>query len=547
MESPRPLPARAARFAALERPGLDVLVVGGGITGAGLALDLALRGLSVALVERGDWACATSSASSRLIHGGLRYLEQFEFALVRESCLERGFLLRNAAGLVWPERFVFPIHRGGPVGRAKLAAGLLLYAAVSVPRTLGFPRLLSGDAVRRALPQARTQDLAGGGSYLDAATDDARLALAVVLTAMEAGAHALSRVEATAIENGASGAAVTLLDRLSGDRCEVRARACVLAGGPFTDRLRSLAGLSGHWVAPTRGTHILVPRERLPTDGAVIFNSPVDGRVLFLIPWPRSTVIGTTDLDAAPDVPPRATRAEVRYLLESANGLAPGAGLSEEDVIATYSGLRPLLAADEANPSARSREERMLREGSIYTIAGGKLTGYRAMAEKLGARIARDLGKGLGGARSPTRSARLRGALPERVPRPAWSSLDGTRPRNDEAALATAWSKRYGTLAPFVAESCGRAPEGARALDAETLLGEVDFAVRFEDSLAASDFLFRRSDLAFAEPAQRSRASTAVLERMAEIHAWSKERLLREKADLEEHFGRMEAWRKDPA
>jgi len=210
-------PTRAQRFAELERRAPDVLVVGGGITGAGLALDLAARGVRVALVERDDWASATSSASSRLIHGGLRYLEQFEFGLVRDSCLERGLLLRNAAGLVWPERFVFPLHRGGPVGRLKLAAGLGLYTLVSVPRVLGLPRMHGRATVERWIPGVRSEGLRGGGSYLDGGTHDARLTLAVVLSALERGAIALSRVEALALESGTSGARVRLRDRLSGE------------------------------------------------------------------------------------------------------------------------------------------------------------------------------------------------------------------------------------------------------------------------------------------------------------------------------------------
>src|SRR6185503_12324060 len=161
-------------------------------------------------------------------------------------------------------------------------------------------------------------------------------------------------------------------------------RAVILAGGPFTDGLRERAGLGRGWIRPTRGSHVLVPRERLPTDGAVIFPSPLDGRVMFLIPWPRYTVIGTTDLDTDGESPVRATLAEVRYLLASANGLVPGAELGPADVVSTWAGLRPLLAANGDSPSARSREERVEREGSIYTIAGGKLTGFRSMAERLG-------------------------------------------------------------------------------------------------------------------------------------------------------------------
>ena len=547
MHQPGPLPSRGTRRAALHEGEHDVLVVGGGITGAGIALDLALRGLRVALVERGDWGGQTSSASSRLIHGGLRYLEQFEFGLVRDSCLERGLLLRNAAGLVWPESFVFPVHHGRGVGRAKLMAGLWLYTAVSVPRVLGRPRLLSRGAVQRSLPGVRPDDLRGGGSYLDGATDDARLTLAVVGTAMDAGAVALSRTEVRTIEKdpGPLGATAELRDLRTGETAEVRARAVVLAGGPFTDELRQRAGLEGRWVQPTRGTHVTVPRERLPTDGAVIFPSGVDGRIMFLIPWPRYTVIGTTDLDASPELPVRATRAEVRYLLESANELVPEAALTEADVVSSWAGLRPLLAANEADPSARSREERVEREGGLYTIAGGKLTGFRSMAEKLGARLCADLQKGDDSPRSPTRDRKLRGALAEPVARPAWSSLDPSgRPRFPEGeALEHAWTKRYGALKEAVVEACGRAEQGRLALDHETLLGEVDWAVRFEDCLTPVDFYFRRTDLGYG-PRDAARANAPmVLERLAGLLAWDADTQARERQSLLEKLDEPHAWR----
>ncbi len=540
------VPTRAQRFAELEREPPEVLVIGGGITGAGLALDLALRGLRTALVERDDWAAATSSASSRLIHGGLRYLEQFEFGLVRDSCLERGLLLRNAAGLVWPESFVFPIHRGGPTGLAKLAAGLGLYTLVSVPRVLGLPRLLSPRAVARRVPGIRANGLRGGGAYLDGATHDARLTLAVVLSAVAQGALALSRVEVRALENGRSGARVLLHDRLSGEERSLTPRAVILAGGPSTDALRALAGLPTGWIRPTRGTHVVVERQRLPTDGAVIFPSPVDGRVMFLIPWPRFTVIGTTDLDAAADAPVRATRQEVRYLLDSANRLVPDAGLGEDDVVATWAGLRPLLSADENSPSARSREERVEREGAIYTLAGGKLTAFRSMAESLGARVASDLGRGDARRRSPTRGLRLRGAFQHASARPAWSSLDEAgRARLPREAVEPAWLRRYAALAPAVGELCQRVEAGRTALDAETLLGEVDWAVRHEDCLAARDFFLRRTDLGYGlggrDPAVRER----VLERLAAALGWTGARLALEREDLEHTLAAQHAWRSE--
>lgn len=491
---------RNQRVAALAERTFDVAIVGGGITGCGLALDLALRGLSVALVERGDWGGATSSASSRLVHGGLRYLETGDIALVRESCLERALLLRNAAGLVWPERFVFPVHAGARVGRAKLTAGLWLYTALSLPRALGTPRWLSRDAALRAVPALRTDGLRGGGTYLDAATHDARLALAVMLSAARAGAVCVSRCEATAIEHASAGVALAARDLVAQSPLELRAAVCVLAGGPFTSALRACAGLGGEWIAPTRGTHVVVPRERLATDGAVIFTSAVDGRVMFLIPWPRHTVIGTTDVDADPNAPVAPTDAERDYLLASANALAPAAQLRPADVVSAWAGLRPLLRAPEsAAPSQRSREERVEREGNLYTIAGGKLTGYRAMAEKLGARIARELGRGDAAAHSPTRAHALVGALARPVARPGWSSLDA-RGAPVAQSVEQALVERYGALASDVRAHCRTIERGEEALAAGVLRGERSWASEREDALAGSDFLRRRTSLAFTDP-----------------------------------------------
>ena len=542
----RPSAARSARLARLREAELDVLIVGGGITGAGLAQDLGLRGLSVGLVERDDWAAATSSASSRLVHGGLRYLEQFAFGLVRESCLERGLLLRNAAGLVWPEQFLFPVRKGDRVGLAKLAAGLGLYTAVSLPRALGLPRLFGKATVRRRLPAIDRRGLRGGGSYHDGATDDARLCRAIVESALTAGAHCLSRVELETLDPSAqAGAAARLVDRIGGERFELRARAVVLAGGPFTEGLRARAGLSGRWVEPTRGTHIVVPRERLPTDGAVIFPSAIDGRVMFLIPWPRYTTIGTTDLDADADAPVRATRAEVQYLLDSANALAP-VGLTEDDVVSTWAGLRPLLAAPGEDPSARSREERVVREGPIYTIAGGKLTGYRAMAEGLAARLTSELDRGQRGRRSPTRDARLPGAFEAPVARPRWSWLDEDGDPLALDPLATAWSRRYAARADAVARRCAAdeaLPGGSTPLDPETRLGEVDWAVEREDCLGAVDFFLRRTDLGYGPRSTAEAAAKPVLERLATRLQWSPERRQAEQQALDEALQGLHGWR----
>jgi glycerol-3-phosphate dehydrogenase len=547
MEPPNSLPPRRRRLEELRDGLLDVLVVGGGITGCGIALDLAARGLRVAVVERGDWAGATSGASSRLIHGGLRYLEQRELGLVRESCRERGLMMRNAAGLVWPETFTFPIRRSDPIGRARLIAGLWLYTLVSLPRILGRPRILSPEQVGARIPGMTSELLRGGGSYVDGATDDARLTLAVLLTAIEQGAIALSRMEAVALEAGGRGVTARLIDRLGGEEFTIEARATVLAGGPFTDGLRERAGLDAGWVAPTRGAHILVPREKLRTDGAVIFPSTIDGRILFLFAGARVTTIGTTDLDAPANREVRATGAEVDYLLASARDLVPGADLGRDDVISTWAGLRPLLAAREDNPSARSREERLEREGPFWTIAGGKLTAWRSMAEKLGARITVELGSGNAALRSPTRDLRLHGAQRTPPSRPIWSPLSSSSTlRTPARPLEEAWSRRYASLTPAVRACVARVEGGEQPLDEETLLGEVDWAVEREDCLTARDFLFRRTDLALGPRDSVEGIGEMVLERMSGLCAWDEARRSAEGEELRTAIEQIHAWRKDP-
>ena len=550
MPSATPFPTRAERLQELADYDPEVIVVGGGITGAGIALDLSLRGVRTLIVERNDWGSGTSSSSSRLIHGGLRYLEQFEFALVRDSCLERALLLRNAAGMVWPESFLFPIHRGDRVGRIKLAAGLALYTLLSIPRALGIPTMLSARRAAPRIPGVDPAKLRGAGQYLDGATDDARLTLAVVKSAIQAGALAIPRMEMRSLTDQNSGVTISLRDTISQQEHKLNARCAVLAGGPFTEALRHRASLQGDWISPTRGSHIVVHRDRLPTDGAVIFPSKVDGRVMFLIPWPRYTIIGTTDLDADPNLPIRATRQEVEYLLESVRGLIPLTDLDQADVVSTWAGLRPLLAAPKSDPSARSREERIEREGNVFTIAGGKLTGYRSMAEKIGAEICAALGTGNRARHSPTRSHRLYGALAQRSPRPAWSQLDEfgqPQPTSETRARAIAWSKRYSELAESVRKYCASRENGEQQLDPETLLGEVDWAVEQEDCLTLCDFFYRRTDLGLGPRETAVSVLEKVAVRMEKLLGWNQSLMASQRAELLAKLAETHAWRDDPA
>ncbi len=538
------LPAREERIARLANGSFDVLVVGGGITGAGVALELAERGVRVALVERGDWASGTSSASSRLIHGGLRYLEQFQFGLVRESLHERGALLHDAAGFVWPERFTFPILRGDRVRPWKLGLGLELYDFLAGRRRIERSSRIDVDTARLRIPGVGAELLAAG-SYVDGATNDSRLVLATVLSAAAAGAVIASRVEIRSIgTHSPGGVSARATDVESDAPLRILAKRAVLCGGPVTDQLiaRTQDGVEGgrrrQRVSATRGSHVLVPRSRLAVDGAVIFPSAIDGRVMFLLSWPRYTAIGTTDLDAPVDAAPRATGAEVDYLLASANALVSGPDLTRSDVVSTWSGLRPLVAAG-GRPSARSREELIERQEALVVVAGGKLTTFRATARRVAESLRVRRTKGV-------HSVPLRGALAAPLERPSWSSLTGLD-LDRATRLADAHVRRYGTFATSVRERCAAARDGDTALDAETLLGEVDWAVEHEDCRTPTDFLLRRTDCGYGPRDAVEKIHRIVRERMSRLLSWDAHALARADAEWGEVFERMHAFRDDPA
>jgi len=380
---------RAARHAALTAGEFDVLIIGGGITGAGVARDAATRGLRTALVERDDYASGTSSRSSRLVHGGVRYLEHGHFHLVFEASRERRTLLRIAPHLVRPLPFTWPVYRGARVPRWKLGAGLLLYDTLALWRNVAPHRRLDPAAVLDREPALDQTDLVGGAVYYDAATDDARLTLATALGAAAAGAVVTNHAEARAITHDASGRAVgaVVRDTLTGAEVHVAARLVVNAAGPWGDAIRRLDYRPDtETVRGTKGVHVAVPANRVGNRGAVTLVSALDGRVMFVLPAPPHTIIGTTDtpaLSGPDDV--RASEEDISYLLESVNAAFPGAHLLRNDVVSAWAGIRPLVAAhNEGDPSSASREHSIDASPSgVITVTGGKLTTYRAMAAEV--------------------------------------------------------------------------------------------------------------------------------------------------------------------
>lgn len=361
-------------FSALESDVFDVLVIGGGITGAGIARDAAMRGMRVALVEMKEWASGTSSKSSRLIHGGIRYLEHGDIALVRESVREREILLRIAPDLVKPLEFTWPVYRGARLSRWKLRLGLSVYDWLAGKRRGRRHHSLSREQVKALEPSLRADHLVGGASYFDAATDDAGLTRANVRDAAKHGALTVdfAKVESTTVTSGRVDGAV-VRDASGGGSARVRARAVVSATGP--------------WQAKgTKGSHIAVPRTRIGNVAAVTMISPDDGRVMFTLPSGDETIVGTTDLrtDESPD-DVTASDAEVAYMLRAANFYFPDANLEPNDVLRAWAGIRPLATAPPGtSPSSISREHRISRDGSgVIVVTGGKLTTYRSMAAEV--------------------------------------------------------------------------------------------------------------------------------------------------------------------
>jgi len=502
--------ARQAHWRRLGEETWDLLVIGGGITGAAAARDAAGRGLKVALVEANDLGSGTSSASSRLVHGGLRYLETFDFRLVFEASAERRRLLALAPHLVHPLPFVFPVFRGGPTPFYKLRAGMWLYDGLSLFRNIARHTILSADDVRREEPGLRADGLMGAARYHDASVDDARLTLANARGAHEAGAAVVPHAEVVGfLQDGGGVRGARVRDCLGAARetTEVRARVVLNATGPWSDTLRRLAdpGAPAR-LRPTKGVHLMLKRERVGNRSAIIFQSPVDGRVMFVLPWGLHTYVGTTDTDY--DGSPAEVRAEpedVRYLLESANSVFPAAALTEADVLSTWAGVRPLLAphrsANEGlSAGATSREHEIWWDRSgLLSIGGGKLTTYRVMARQVVDRAARRLREkhGVESGVSPTADLPLPGA-----PDGPWEEFLA-RLRADAAALGVGedagehLARAYGDDALALLDAVRADPSlGARIADGLPYVwAEVAHAVRAEMAMTLRDVMERRLHL----------------------------------------------------
>jgi glycerol-3-phosphate dehydrogenase len=487
--------------AALTAETFDLLVVGGGIVGAGVALDAVLRGLRVALIDKADFASGTSSVSSKLIHGGLRYLETGAVGLVYEALHERGLLLRNAPHLVRPLRFVLPFFQGGRLPRWKGRAGLTLYDLLAGSANIHRSRPLSARELAREFPGLRSAGLLGGAEYFDAQMDDARLCLEVVRSAAREGACMCNYVEARTFELGAGRlSAVRAWDHHSGGELLLRARQILSAAGPWVDEVCRRAGEpAGPKLEPTKGVHIVAPSRGLTA--AFLLLHPADGRVFFVIPWMGKTLVGTTDTFATegPDAL-TVSAAEVDYLLAGHNHYFEPA-LTAAAVCGRFAGLRPLIRSRPGEPSSLSREYRLFAgPGGLLSVAGGKYTTYRHMAEEVSDEILRRLGR--------RRACRTRDYPLDGAPRVPWAKF---APRavaelHVRHGLAEESARhlvdRYGRRAPDVAAYL----DGGKELAEPIVPGEPDLRAELryqrdhEMALCPADHFLRRTRLGLFRP-----------------------------------------------
>ena len=527
------LARRRASLDALAGDPFDVLVVGGGINGAGIARDAAMRGLRTAVVERADIASGTSSRSSKLIHGGLRYLEQGHVRLVLEAVRERERLRRLAPHLVRPQEFIFPIYRGGPFGRLKLAAGLWAYDLLAGLQNVRRHRMLGRGGVEAAEPALRRDGLSGAGQYWDCRTDDARLVLETLLAAASEGAVVVSYAEVAAfVTEGGRITGARIVDRVGGDEILVHARVVVNAAGPWVDRVAALDAPSAPRLRLTKGVHVVVPRDRVGNRAAVVLHAVADGRVMFVIPWGPQTLVGTTDTDHAggPDVPPTVEREDVAYLLDTVNHYFPAARLAPHDVLNAFAGLRPLVAPRGRamlSPSSVSREQDIFASASgLISIAGGKLTTYRLVAAAVVDRVL-DALRAAGDARHFPRSRTGDVPLPGGVETPekivaATLSRDG---HGIAPAVIGHLADRYGSrldelLRLIAADGALADPIVPRLPDPRA---EVVEAVEEEWALTLEDVLRRRTQVALRDESAGTTAADEVAGLMARALGWDAE------------------------
>jgi len=524
---------RAECFAALAKEPLDLLIIGGGITGAGILLDAVTRGLKVGLVEMKDFASGTSSKSTKLIHGGLRYLKQLEFRLVREVGKERAVLHRNAPHLVIPVKMFLPIVEGGSLGKFSTAIALWVYDRLAGVEKEERFRMYNASKVPSLEPLLNMEGVKGGALYVEYRTDDARLTIETLKTAVEKGAMAINYAKAISIlyKNGqAAGAQV--FDTIRQESYDIYAKRVVNAAGPWVDEVRGLdEEVKGKRLHLTKGIHLVVPFEKLPLQHAVYFDV-FDGRMIFAIPRGRITYIGTTDTNyASPDHNPTITSEDISYVLNAVNRMFTNSPLRKQDILSTWAGLRPLIHEDGKSPSELSRKDEIFYANSgLISIAGGKLTGFRKMAERVVDVVLKSLKKEGAISSIPscqTDKIRLKGNTfqsAQEVKKYIIGIAEQYKAQGIDEKTAEYLVHNYGHQTGEILAKQAAFLQKEYDTEEALILAEVDFCIRHEMVTRLDDFWVRRTGRLYFNRPSMERLMPVVGEYVTELFGWDTSR-----------------------
>ncbi len=527
---------RKLNLQALANERFDVLVIGGGITGAGVALDAAARGYTVALVEKADFASGTSSKSTKLVHGGIRYVPNLDFSLVHEALVERGFLLQNAPFLVSPIGFVLPIYDGDrhPVGMpfttpggiglsSVLDTGLWLYDTLAGRHNLNHHRHLSRETVLKIAPTLVPEGLKEGFVYYDAQTNDARLNMAVIRTAARSGAVITNYTEVTAFsieQKQLRGARIR--DNISGATIDIRARHIVNATGIFAEHVEALTGTEPQiQIEPSKGVHLVLSREMLHVgQEAIVLPETEDMRILFIVPWESRVIFGTTDTGSGPLDHPTATQVDIEYLLKYLNRYLT-VRVTKADIISTYAGYRPLIKPRKQNASTAklSRTHVVLKNPTgLVSIVGGKLTTYRRMAQDTVDVLSKRDGRKLA---HPTEALPLQGSTDWTIAKHSLQKKGATLGLATEIVEHLGHS--YGSEANDILDLIANDPTLARRLidDLPYIAAEVIYGCRAEMAMTPEDILARRTSIILEDKQRGLGIVDEVVSLMAREHNWS--------------------------
>ncbi|KOR80806.1 glycerol-3-phosphate dehydrogenase [Bacillus sp. FJAT-21352] len=529
----------------LKKEKFDVVVIGGGITGAGIALDATTRGMKVALVEMQDFAAGTSSRSTKLVHGGLRYLKQFEIKMVAEVGKEREIVYENGPHVTTPEWMLLPMHKGGTFGKFSTSIGLRVYDFLAGVKKSERRKMLSADETLKREPLVKKEGLKGGGYYVEYRTDDARLTIEVMKAAVDKGATPINytKVDKLLYENGKVNG-VQVADLLSGDAYEIYADKVINAAGPWVDSIREKdQSKQGKTLKLSKGVHVVIDQSRFPLKQALYFDTP-DGRMIFAIPRAGKAYVGTTDTfyDGDPAVP-TVTSEDRAYLLKSIHYMFPEVNITDDDIESSWAGVRPLILEEGKDPSEISRKDEIWESDSgLITIAGGKLTGYRKMAKTtvdlLAGKLAQQSNKKYPA--SSTKGMPISGGdvggssnFSDYIKQHVQMGVDsGLAAKDAKEILAM-----YGSNAPVLFDIAKNEGDGgATGSLPKKLFVQLKYAVDHEMAATPVDFFFRRTGTLLFDIDLVQTHKHAVIDYMAGYFGWTESTKMERTKQLEQEI-----------